>query len=142
VTALSKRCGTYEQSYKSLCPLYEKVVNDLHKMVNKNLSLHQELEGTESALADATNRLNANERIIEEMEKTRWTTQSQELDLQVLSPEPMVLAASPELIWSPSSGERYGTSEAGHEENDQQHGEPPKKSRKRKQGSNAKARDA
>jgi hypothetical protein len=38
VTDLSKRCGTYEQSYKSLCPLYKKVVNDLHKMVNKNLS--------------------------------------------------------------------------------------------------------
>jgi hypothetical protein len=167
VTDLSKRCGTYEQSYKSLCPLYEKVVNDLHKMANKNLSLHQDLEGTEqtvqtletrirdlenekskmmgeheSALADGTNRLNATERKIEEMEKTRWTTESQELDLQVLPPEPMVQAAPPELIWSPSTGEVYRTSEAGHEENDQQQGGPPKKSRKRKQGSNAKARDA
>jgi hypothetical protein len=94
----------------------------------------------ESALADGTNRLNATERKIE-MEKTPWTTESQELDLQVLSPEPMVQAASLELIWSPSTGEGYRTSEAGYEENDQQQGGPSRKSRKRKQKSNAKARD-
>lgn len=147
--------------------MYEKVVNDLHKMANKNLSLHQELERSEQtgqtletrlrdleiekskmmreheyALADTPNRLDATEQKLEEMEMTRWTTESQELDLQVLSPELMVQAASPELIWSPSTGERYRTSEAGLEENDQQHSEPPRKSRKRKQGSNAKAREA
>ena len=136
-------------------------------MVNKNLSLHQDIEGTEqimqtletrirdlenekskmigeheSALADAISRLNATERTTMEMEKTRWTMESPELDLRLLSPETIVQTASPELIWSPSPEERSKTSEAGHKENDQQQGELPKKSRKRKQGSNAKARDA
>jgi chromosome segregation ATPase len=166
MTASSKRSGNYEEAYHNLCSVYKKAVNDLHKMANKNLSLYQDLERSEqigqsletrirdlenersktmreheSALADSTNRLHATERKIEEIEKTRWTTESQELDLQVLSPELMFQAASPELIWSPST-ERGRTSEAGHEESDQQHGEPPKKFRKRKQGSNAKARDA
>ena len=166
VAALNRRCGTYEQAYKSLHPLYEKVVNDLHMMVNKNLSLHQELGETEktvqnletrirdldeekskmigeheSALTDANSRLNATERRVMEMEKTCWTTESPELDLRLLSPETMVQTTSPELIWSPSSEERCKTSEAPHKENDQQQGELPKKSRKRKQGSNAKARD-
>jgi hypothetical protein len=40
MTALSNRYETYEQLYKSLCPLYKKVVNNLYKIVNKNLLLY------------------------------------------------------------------------------------------------------
>jgi Tfp pilus assembly protein PilX len=104
-------------------------ISDLEYEKSKMMQEH------ESALADATNRLNTTEQKSAEMEKTRWTTESPELDLQLLSPKPMVQAVSPELIWSPSTEERYRTSEAGHKENDQQQGGPPKKSRKRKQRS-------
>ena len=47
MTALSNRNGFYEQEYNKLYNLFNKLVNDLHKMANKNLLLHQEIKKSE-----------------------------------------------------------------------------------------------